>query len=114
MSQDKPVYSKEMIKTDYTSTAQQRILKLLVALAGNEFTGLLPSELARGLKTSASNVTRDLHNLKTAGLAEEVPEANGRWRLGPKLVQIAVAHLNCRDRAQNRLTELNQRYSRTL
>lgn len=101
-------------KTDYTSASQQRILKLLVALAGNEFTGLLPSELARGIKTSASNVTRDLNNLKTAGLAEEIPDADGRWRLGPKVVQIAIAHLNCRDRAQSRMDELNQRYSRTI
>lgn len=101
-------------KTDYTSASQQRLLKLLLTLAGNEFTGLLPSELARSTHSSASNVTRDLHNLKLAGLAEEVPDTNGRWRLGPKIVQVAIAHLNCRDRAQSRLTELNQRYSRTV
>jgi DNA-binding IclR family transcriptional regulator len=99
-------------KTDYTSASQQRILKLLVALGGEEFTGQLPGELARRIGASASNVTRDLHNLKLAGLAEEMPDAPGRWRLGPKLVQIAIAHMSCRDRAQNRMNELNQRYTR--
>lgn len=112
MSENKKPYAER--STDYTSSSQQRILRLLIALGGNEFTGLLPSELARGTKTSASNVTRDLQNLKAAGLAEEIPDTNGRWRLGPKIVQIAIAHLNCRDRAKSRIDELNQRYSRSI
>lgn len=99
---------------DYTCASQQRILKLLLALAGHEYAGLTPSDLAKGTGASASNVTRDLHNLKLAGLAEELPDTLGRWRLGPKLVQVALAHLNCRDRAENRLNEMKQRFSRSL
>lgn len=112
MSEDKKAQAGR--RSIYTSNSQQRILKLLIALGGNEFTGLLPSELSRGTNISASNITRDLQNLKVAGLAEEIPDTNGRWRLGPKIVQIAISHLNCRDRAKSRLDELNQRYSRSL
>lgn len=97
---------------DYTSESQQRILRTLTVLAGNEFNGLTPSEVAKAVRTSASNATRDLANLREAGLAEVIQET-GRWRLGPKLIQIAVAFSTHLNRAQTRLDELTNRYTRS-
>lgn len=97
----------------YESGSQQRILRALTALAGHEVDGLTVSQLATALRTSPSNALRDLANLRVSGLAEEVPGLEGRWRLGPKLIQIALAHLRHVDQAQKRLDEVQQRYSRT-
>ncbi len=97
-------------KTDYTSPCQQRILKVMQALAGHEFAGMAPKELAAAAGTTQQNITRDLDNLKTAGLAE--PMDNGRWRLTPKVIQMAVTFQVHLERVRNRLNEINQRYTR--
>lgn len=97
----------------YLATSQQRVLRALVSLAGHEVNGLTTSQLAHATRTSPSNTVRDLANLRAAGLAEEVPGLEGRWRLGPKLIQIALAHLRHVDQSQARLDEVKQRYSRT-
>lgn len=92
--------------------AQRRILKVVLALAGHELLGLAPVEIQRALSiTNASTLTRDLDVLRDMGIAEQIPET-GRWRLGPRLVQIAVAFANQMDRAEKRLGEIRQRYSR--
>ena len=92
--------------------AQRRILKVVLALAGNELLGLAPVEIQRAVGIpNASTVTRDLDVLRDMGLAEQIEET-GRWRLGPRLVQIAVAHANQMTRAEKRLGEIRQRYSR--
>lgn len=98
--------------SDYTNESQQRILRLLKLLAGNEITGLAPADIARQQGCSAPIVTRDLDNLRTAGLAEKVPETD-RWRLAPEIVQIATRHMAALDRAEQRLDETRNRYSRT-
>lgn len=95
----------------YTNAAQQRILRLIQALAGHEITGALPSALARELGVSAGCITRDTANLREAGMAEQVPET-GRWRLSPQMVQIALKHMTALDRAETRLAEVKNRYSR--
>jgi DNA-binding IclR family transcriptional regulator len=93
----------------YINAAQQRVLKLVFRMAGHEIEGITPSELAAALRTSASNMTRDLANLKEAGIAE--PLETGRWRLSPKVVQISLAASTAFARAQDRLDEAKQRYS---
>jgi DNA-binding IclR family transcriptional regulator len=98
-------------KSQYDSKSQQRILQMLRTLAGNEFHGLQPSEIAQALKCGASTVTRDLHNLREAGFAEQIPET-GRWRLGPSLVQISIAFSTSLDRAHARLKEVTNRFTR--
>jgi DNA-binding IclR family transcriptional regulator len=95
----------------YRCEPQQRILRLLTTLAGHEVDGLAPSEIARSLSTQASITTRDLANLKQAGMAEQIP-ATGRWRLSPQIVQIALRHQVAMERARSRLDETAQRYSR--
>ena len=95
----------------YLCEPQQRVLRLLTVLAGNEITGLTNGEVARELGCSPSVAVRDLANLQHAGLAEKVPETD-RWRLAPPLVQIAMKHMTALDRAQSRLEETRNRYSR--
>ena len=84
--------------------SQRRILEAILLLAGQEMHGLAPKDLATGLKVSPASVTRDLHNLVTAGFAEQIAET-GRYRLGPGLVRIAIAHATAMERAQQRLAE---------
>ncbi|HET8898768.1 MAG TPA: helix-turn-helix domain-containing protein [Rhodanobacteraceae bacterium] len=95
----------------YINAAQQRILKMLQRLAGHEIEGIAPAELATALRTSKSNVTRDLANLAEAGLAESM-EPTGRWRLTPRVVQISLAAANAFSRAEDRLTEARSRFTR--
>ena len=97
--------------SDYTHEGQQRILKLITLLAGNEVEGLAPSQVAKLQGCSASMVTRDLDNLRTAGYAEQLP--SGTWRLSPQLVQIAVRHASALGDAQRRLDDIKHRFSRS-
>jgi DNA-binding IclR family transcriptional regulator len=93
----------------YDNGSQRRILDAIQALAGHELHGLAPKDLAEQLNAGASSVTRDLHNLVSAGFAEQIAET-GRYRLGPVLVRIAIAHTTAMERAQQRLTETINRY----
>lgn len=95
----------------YISKSQQRILKILVFLGGHEVNGLAPGEISKSLDILPANVTHDLANLRHAGLAEQVPDTN-RWRLGPRVPQIALAMLNGYNRAKSKLEEVEQRYTR--
>lgn len=98
--------------TDYTNAAQQRILQLQMALFIDVVNGLPPSRLAELLRVSASAITRDLDNLRTAGLAER-DEATGHWRLTPRLPQQAIKVFNSIDAAQRRVDEARNRFTRT-
>jgi DNA-binding IclR family transcriptional regulator len=95
----------------YDNAAQQRILAMVMTLAGHELHGLTNKDLAEGLSVSAGTITRDLHNLVKAGFAEQIAET-GRYRLGPKPVRISVAHMAEMERATSRLAETKNRYSR--
>lgn len=97
---------------EYSNAAQERALNVLRALAGHEVTGIAPGELSKGLGVSASNITRDLRVLHKMGFAEPHPRDPKRWRLGPKLVQIALAHKAHLESMRNDLVEVEQRYSR--
>ena len=65
-----------MTAARYTNTAQQRVLHTLRLLAEVRSTGASPSDIAARIGTLRSNTTRDLANLRMAGLATA---ANGRW-----------------------------------
>jgi DNA-binding IclR family transcriptional regulator len=95
----------------YTCEPQQRLLKLITLLAGNEVTGLAPGEIAKLQGCSASVATRDLANLAEGGFAERVPET-GLWRLGPAPVQVGIKHLIAIDTAARRLEEIRHRFTR--
>lgn len=97
-------------KTDYTNAAQQRLLRLVDLLAGHELAGLAPSEIARALGCSASDVTRDMDNLRTAGWAEQTPSE--RWRLSPHVVQMSIRHAAALNQARQNFEDTVQRFSR--
>jgi len=96
----------------YKSESQQRIIKVMFILAGHEINGLAPGEIAKALSETPSKITRALANLKIAGVAEQLLETE-RWRLTPKLVQVAIAHMNALDKAESKLNEVRNRFSRT-
>lgn len=102
-----------MSKHAYDSPAQQRILRALTILAGHEFTGVTPTDYAKALQVTQSTATRDLHNLHAVGFAEEIP-GTGRWRLGPRPVQIALAFSSSLQAAEARLGEIKNRYTREI
>ncbi|MGB3749425.1 MAG: helix-turn-helix domain-containing protein [Rhodanobacter sp.] len=98
-----------MSAPNYINAAQQRVLKTLMLLAGHEVMGLAPGEIAKAVRTSASNVTRDLANLREAGMAETLD--TGAWRITPRVGQIALRVLNSLGEARKRVDETAQRFS---
>lgn len=97
--------------TDYTNEAQQRLLKLLLALFGDVVHGYPPTALAKAVGCAASATTRDLDNLRTAGIAER-DDATGHWRLTPRLPQQAIKVFNAIDATQRRVDEARNRFTR--
>lgn len=93
----------------YTSAGQQRLLKVLMALFADVVTGLAPGVIAKTVGASPSAITRDLENLRTAGLATR-DEATGAWRLTPRLPQQTVKVWAAINAAQTRLDEAKQRF----
>ncbi|MGK6942328.1 hypothetical protein PU463_00021640 [Pseudomonas aeruginosa] len=73
----------------YRSEQVQRTLRVMLALAANEFRGLLLKEVAVAAECDASAALRALENLRIAGLADRSPHDDKRWLLGPRLVQVA-------------------------
>jgi DNA-binding IclR family transcriptional regulator len=98
--------------SDYTNDAQQRILKVVLALFSDVVQGVSPSALARAVDAAPPAITRDLDNLRTAGIAEK-DETTGLWRLTPRLPQQAVKVFAAIDSAQRRVDEARQRFTRT-
>jgi DNA-binding IclR family transcriptional regulator len=96
----------------YVSDQQQRVLRLIRTLAGNELQGLAPGEITKLQGCDPAQTSRDLINLKHIGWAEQIAET-GRWRLGPEIVQISLRYAAGLDRAQARVNELSNRFSRT-
>lgn len=91
----------------------KNVCRLYIVMSGHTMNGLPPGELAKALDTSPSNMTRMLAQLKHEGFVEEA-HIPGRWRLGPKVVQIAIAYSNEIARAESRLAEVKNRYTREL
>lgn len=97
--------------TDYTNRAQQRLLRLVLALFSDVVHGQPPAALAKSVACSASDVTRDLENLRIAGIAERI-ETTGHWCLTPRLPQQAIKVFNSIDAAQRRVDEARNRFTR--
>lgn len=96
----------------YTSEQVQRVLRVLLALAGNEFRGMSLKEVATAADCSNDNALRALENLRTAGLAERSVHDDKRWQLGPRLVQVAFAFDAALQKSQRELDERRQRFTR--
>lgn len=89
---------------DHTNAAQQRLIKLILALFGDAVNGYLPSQLMGMTGASASQTTRDLANLVAAGLAE-FDEETRHYRLTGRLPNQAVKVYAALGRAETRLAE---------
>ena len=100
-----------MSRDRYSNASQQRILKVVLALFSDVVQGVSNAAITKATGASASNVTRDLENLRIAGLAER-DEATGHWRLTPCLPQQSIKVLNSIDRAQRRVDEVRNRFTR--
>lgn len=77
-----------MSDAKYANKAQQRVLLTLDFLATHP-EGACPGEIAKALNTLASNATRDLANLRLAGMAAF---ADGRWRCSPAFLELLGQH----------------------
>lgn len=97
--------------TDYTNEAQQRLMKVVIALFGDVISGYPPAVIAKAVECSQSVITRDLDNLLTAGWVERM-ETTGHWRLTPRLPQQAIKVFNSIDRAQRQVDEARNRFTR--
>lgn len=97
--------------TDYTNEAQQRLVKIILLMFSHVVNGLPPSVIAREVGCSAAVMTRDLQNLLAAGIADK-DEATGHWRLTPRLPQQAIKVWAEIDRADRRLQEAKNRFTR--
>lgn len=92
------------MSTDYTNAAQQRILRLVLAMFGDVVQGYTPGQLCQMAGVKPDAMTRDLANLVIAGLAVK-DEEDGRYRLTARLPQQAVKVYAALGRAETRLTE---------
>lgn len=90
----------------------ERVCLLILKMAGHEIHGIRNSELASALDVSRPTITRDLATLQKIGVVEEIPGMDGRWRLGPKMIQISRAHAEGMARVKATVAEIEQRFSR--
>jgi len=97
-------------KTNYTNEAQQRLLKLVLVLFGDAVNGYAPSVLAKNVGCKPPLITRDLANLATAGMVERLD--SGNWCLTPRLPQQAIKVWTAIDRAEQRIEQSKNRFSR--
>ena len=96
----------------YSNASQQRILKVTLALFADVVQGVSNAAIAKATGATASNVTRDLENLRIAGLAER-DETTGLWRLTPRLPQQAVKVYSAIDRHAAQVEQARNRFTRT-
>jgi len=89
-----------------------RVVRVIESLAGNTLNGLSPGEIGKAAGASPAQVTRLLAHLIRRGVVESA-RTEGRYRLGPAIVQIARAHELELARAERDLAEARQRYSRS-
>lgn len=95
----------------YTNEAQQRLMRVVMLLGEDVVTGFSPAQIAKALNVPPSYVTRDLDNLKTAGWALQ-QEETGRWMLGTKPGALGVKVMHSIDRAERKVAEARNRFTR--
>jgi DNA-binding IclR family transcriptional regulator len=64
------------------------------------------------LNIARPTISRDLAKLQEAGIVETMPSDATRYRLGPKMIQIARAHAEGIALMQQQIDQVTQRYSR--
>ncbi|PTQ91249.1 helix-turn-helix domain-containing protein [Agitococcus lubricus] len=89
------------------SSSAQRALSVLKALRGHSLSGLSNGQLATHLNETPTNITRALQDLAAADLVQKLD--NGNFAHTPLMEQIALAHLNSLNQAEQRIKELQRR-----
>lgn len=89
-----------------------RAKAVIEALAGHNFDGLRNQQVAEAVRQSPPTTLRDLQALEAIGWAERIPGKDERWRLSPRLVQLAVAHQHEVARVTQRVDDFASRYTR--
>ncbi len=92
---------------------QSIFARLLFALAGHSRNGLRLKPIADGIGESPSTTLRNLQRMAEDGLVERSPYDQDNWRLSPRIVQIALAHLAEVLREEQQLNDFKNRYSRS-
>lgn len=90
----------------------RRALAVVFALQGQTFHGLRLHQIAAAIGDSAPTALRCLEVLADEGIVERIAGREGFWRLGPRLVQLAIAHQHEAHALHQRVGEFDQRYSR--
>jgi DNA-binding IclR family transcriptional regulator len=85
---------------------------VIEALAGHSFEGLRLAQIATAVQQSPSTTLRDLQALESLGRTERIPGKDERWRLSPRLVQLALAHQHELAHLTQRVDDFANRYSR--
>lgn len=88
------------------SNSAIRALRVLKTLTGH-LNGLSNTQLSQSLDETPTNITRALQDLISEGLVIKLE--NGCFSQSVQMAQMAVAHLEAMNRAENRLQELKQR-----
>jgi DNA-binding IclR family transcriptional regulator len=101
-----------MSNADYRNDAQQRVLQVMLALFSDVVAGVSNAAIAKATGYTPSSITRDLSNLRIAGLAER-DETTGLWRLTPRLPQQAVKVFSAIDRHAAQVEQARSRFTRT-
>lgn len=91
----------------------ERAKAVIEALAGHNFDGLRNQQVAEAVQQSPPTTLRDLQALEALGWAERIPSKDERWRLSPRLVQLAIAHHAETARIAQRVDDFTNRYSRS-
>lgn len=91
----------------------ERAKAVIEALAGHNFDGLRNQQVAEAVRQSPPTTLRDLQSLEAIGWAERIPGKDERWRLSPRLIQLAIAHESEVMREEQRLGDFRIRYTRT-
>lgn len=89
-----------------------RAKAVIEALGGNNYDGLRNQQIAEAVQQSPSTTLRDLQSLEAIGWTERIPGKDERWRLSPRLIQLAVAHQHEVARVMQRTDDFTNRYSR--
>lgn len=89
-----------------------KVLAVLDVLLRNFAHGFSPGELAKETGYSASDITRYVSTLESAGFAERITET-GRIRPSHRLAQKALQILNSLNEAESRIQTSINRITRT-
>lgn len=91
------------------SSATQRALRVLKALRGHSLNGISNIDLSLKLEESPTNITRALQDLIAEDLVQKLD--NGLFAHSTQTEQLALAHLQSLQQAENRIKEHMRRAS---